>query len=275
MNIRIHSMKGLGDNIYQRAYVKALRDKGDIYIDTPWPELYSDLDINFIKPTTTLRTQQKNYSKFPDDFWSPEAPADQVIRFGYSSSVPVQSSMAALSGVDGVMDLPEKKPFFESGRPIALVRPVTIRKEWRNEARNPLPEYILAASDALSDTHCVISIADIQDGEEWLESPVKAEYRYESGELSVDQIISIVQSADVLVGGVGWIVPAAMAADKRALIVAGGNGMLNCPEKLSPGENKLTWAMPDHFCRCENFRHNCNKEISNFDQILKAFLCEK
>lgn len=56
-NIYIRGMYGLGDSIYQRAFV---RQFPGAYIRTPWPELYADLDVKFVKSNTLLRTQRKN-----------------------------------------------------------------------------------------------------------------------------------------------------------------------------------------------------------------------
>ena len=44
----VRGMKGLGDNIYQRAFVKRL--PGPVYLETPWPELYEDLPgVKFVR----------------------------------------------------------------------------------------------------------------------------------------------------------------------------------------------------------------------------------
>ena len=57
--IYIAGMMGLGDNIYQRSFIKLL--DGDIYLRTPWPEIYKDLRNVFpVKSETILRTQRKN-----------------------------------------------------------------------------------------------------------------------------------------------------------------------------------------------------------------------
>ena len=54
----IEGMLGLGDNIYQRAFVKQL--PAGTYIRTAWPELYEDLPVLPVRSFTTLRTQRKN-----------------------------------------------------------------------------------------------------------------------------------------------------------------------------------------------------------------------
>ncbi|HSV22880.1 MAG TPA: hypothetical protein VLJ17_07615, partial [Xanthobacteraceae bacterium] len=67
-----------------------------------------------------------------------------------------------------VFDLPDIGPPPLSDRKIALIRPVTVRREWANTARNPIPSYVNDIAAALMETHCVVVVADLQDDEEWL-----------------------------------------------------------------------------------------------------------
>ena len=44
LSTNLVGMHGLGDNIYQRGYVKALAERaGIVWLWTPWPQLYADL----------------------------------------------------------------------------------------------------------------------------------------------------------------------------------------------------------------------------------------
>ena len=61
--ITIRGMWGLGDNIFSRPFVRAAAAKYDVYLETPWPELYADLDIRFVRGRRQLRTQQKNMAR--------------------------------------------------------------------------------------------------------------------------------------------------------------------------------------------------------------------
>ncbi|MGV2896737.1 hypothetical protein ACNPPY_13175, partial [Achromobacter sp. AGC78] len=70
----VRGMKGLGDNIYKRAFVKKLQ--GPVYLETPWPELYEDLpDVKFVRSETPLRTQSKNMARQDEARWV-KAPRD-------------------------------------------------------------------------------------------------------------------------------------------------------------------------------------------------------
>ena len=45
-----------------RSFVRR-RAKFDLYLETPWPELYADIDIRFVRGRRQLRTQQKNIAR--------------------------------------------------------------------------------------------------------------------------------------------------------------------------------------------------------------------
>lgn len=77
------------------------------------------------------------------------------------------------------------------------------------------------------------------------------------------------QHADAVIGGIGWIVPAAISAQIPAWIVCGGQGGFNAPELIThPSMNldRITFAVPDNFCRCTQREHNCDKSIADYDQ---------
>lgn len=279
ITINVQSMQGLGDNIYQRPYVKALAQQGNVYINTSWPELYADIEnVHFVKPTTTLRTQKKHYDSLDIEWAQMPTHPDKAVGFGYGGGLDrttIPATMRKASGINPPeMDLPQFG--FDIGDiPIAFVRPATERKEWLNKARNPNPEYIAKAVDALKDTHHIVSVADIDGTNEWKIGDCYADSRFENGELSLTEMLGLFQAADVIVGGVGWIVPAAIAAKKHAIIIGGGqlghnhiDRLTNAPMDLS----RIHYIAPDNGCYCVNMRHDCNKEIVGFDEWLSSVL---
>lgn len=261
MIYNINSMRGLGDNIYQRAFVKAL--KGPVYIDTPWPELYRDIpDVHFVRPDTKLRTQAKNIAKQGAWQLRPRSGSVRSIRYGSEGII---AGMQAAFGMRPLpFDLPDFGPSPVDGKYV-VVRPVTVRSEWRADTRNPDPEYIArTALFAQSRGYTVVSVADLEEGKEWLigDNPF-ADVEYHRGELSVTQLLALVQSAAAVIGGIGWIVPACIAAKVPAWVVCGGQGGFNAPELICPADTTVTFSVPDNFCRCKLKEHNCDKRISN------------
>lgn len=264
--IVIKGMQGLGDNIYQRAFIKSLLKSSDVLLETPWPEIYEDLPgVNFLKPHTKLRTQKKNLERATDVKWHPPYFGNaKAISYGRAGIV------KGMRGAFGVDCAPFDLPKFDS--PVegeyVVIRPVTTRKEWIATARNPDPKYIYECSEILmAKGYKVVSIADLSDDLEWLEGPEPmSSICYHRGELTVRQLLGLVQGAKFVVGGIGWLLPAAIASKVPGWFVYGGQGAFNAPELLTDSDrmdlSKIGYALPDQFCRCALGAHNCNKRIT-------------
>lgn len=261
----------MGDNIYQRAFIREIRER--VYLYTSWPQLYADLPhVRPVRPRTRLRTQMKNVRAQPGSTWhTPPCLPRKKIGYG-NGSLRAGSIVRAMKKQFRVeprtFDLPRYSPL-GIPTPYAVVRPVTVRKEWRNESRNPLPEYIDSAALLLSKMgYHVVSVADLQNGAEWALSTPHFDTSYHSGELSFERLMGLVEHAAVVVGGVGWIVPGAISAGVPLVVVLGGQGMHCAPEKLTDNSmplNRVAWIRPDKFCMCSVRIHSCRKTISDFN----------
>jgi len=263
----IHCHRGLGDNLYERAFIKALPKP--VYLDTPWPELFRDIPgVHFVQPQTTLRTQAKNIARHSQ--WEVAPPRQPARHIRYGAEGIIQGMTASFGVAPVEFDLPPLPPSPATGKYV-VVRPATVRSEWRADTRNPDPEYIYrAAWEARLAGYTVISVADLEEGKEWLVGGVSfpADIEYHKGELPVEQLLALVQGAAAVIGGIGWIVPACLAAKVPAWIICGGQGGYNAPELICPPGSNITFAVPDNFCRCRLKQHNCDKRISNYDTKL-------
>jgi ADP-heptose:LPS heptosyltransferase len=271
--VLVRGMWGLGDNIYSRPFVRAAAAQYELHLETPWPELYADLDIKFVRGARKLRTQQKNMARQSLDVWS-QPPQMKEIKISYFDlaqrsiirSLECRWAMLSVKFDPALLGLPELGPSpIVSDKPIAVVRPVTVRSEWRNEARNPQPEYIAMLAEHLMATHTVVAVADLAPGEEWLVGDLPpAHWHLVNGELSVRELLALVRDADIVVGGVGWIVPAGLALKVKTFVVLGGHGGHNAPEKITDPRldlSRIGFAIPEKFCRCTNMLHACEKRI--------------
>lgn len=269
-------MQGLGDNVYQRAFIKSAVKSSPVVLETPWPEIYEGIpNLRLVKPSTQLRTQAKNISRADASLWS-NTIVNRMFRISYGNEG-ILRGMRRGFGVDcSTFDLPD----FES--PIdgdyVVIRPVTVRKEWQAESRAPLPEYVAQCADVLIKRGIrVISVADLKEGEEWALDPLpKATERYHKGEFDVKQLLGLVRKSKMVIGGVGWIVPVAIAYQTPAWIIFGGQGGYNAPEALwdesRMNVRNLGYALPDSFCRCTSNLHTCNKRIRNHEQLFTRWL---
>lgn len=275
----IYGMRGLGDSIYHRPFVRSLVRSNEVWLRTAWPELFDDIPgLRLLRDITRLRTQAKNIVRNSQRQYHhnpPRSSGVQVIQAKYGISSPYRGIIPDFEAVFGVpfeaelFDLPRGGPSpVLLDRPIALVRPVTVRSEWANPARNCLPEYINEAIALLRQTHHVVSVADVIDGGEWfVGQPPVAETMFHHGELTFPYLMNLVRNAAVIVGPVGWIVPAAVAARRPLILIAGGQGAWNAPEVLYTPDvdtSRVQWIMPDNYCRCCHVDHTCEKTITNF-----------
>lgn len=268
-------MFGLGDNIFSRPFVRVAAAQYELYLETPWPELYADLDIKFVRGTRRLRTQQKNMALQAADRWSPP-PRAREIKVSYFDltarsiirSLECRWAVLKVAFDPALFDLPDMGPSpVVSERPIAVVRPVTVRTEWRNEARNPRPEYVNVLAAELMATHTVVAVADLAPDQEWAIGDLPPAHRYfVQGELAVRELLALVRDADIVIGGVGWIVPAGLALKVKTFVVLGGHGGHNAPAKITDPRldlSRIGFAIPEAFCRCTNMLHNCDKMIAD------------
>lgn len=281
--LEITAMHGLGDNIFLRPFVRAIAAQRKVYLSTPWPELFEDIgNVDFFHHPSKLRTQAKNLARKQREWVGrPQTGVDRVLpRYGdlelkvCKSIVRSLERMLPLNGQPFIFDLPPSmRPRYKTST--ALIRPVTTRREWTNTARSPNPEYIYQIAERLMATHDVVLVADLEEGEEWLEGDLPPHHRaYLHGELPVEPLLRLVSEANVVVGGVGWLVPAAIAAGTPAFIISGGQGAHNAPSVITDPRMDLTkiyFAKPDNFCLCNQMRHQCNKTISDIQAAWLQF----
>lgn len=268
-------MKGLGDNVYQRAVVRRL--DGTVYLATPWPQLYADLPhVRPVRPLRHgLRTQLANEAVQPPGTWwdRPDGAPRLTIRYGDDTA---RQGLTMLQGMERglprageplVCDLPPTPAWAvnHDSRPLAIIRPVTHRAEWLNTARAPDPAYIAQLAARLMDTHHVVAVGDVADRQEWVVGDMPPHHEaLMHGELDVLQLVALMRAADVVVAGVGWALPMAVATGTRAYIVLGGNGGANRPSIITDPRldtSRLGWAVPSRFCLCHNMRHGCDKVV--------------
>ncbi|MFA5662392.1 hypothetical protein [Castellaniella sp.] len=244
---------------------------------SPWPEVFADRKC-LQAPVRNLRSVQKararrsvQYAKWPAVFVTKGCSYKPAML----KTASIFEQMAADSGRDaGVFDLPDFGPSPVAGSRVALIRPVTIRREWTNYARAPRPEYIAQAAQQLHEAgFTVVSVADVDGRNEWIVGPEPyADVRFHAGELSITQMLALAQKAACAVGGVGWLTAACMASNVPMLCVLGGLLNRNAPQKVAMGEHRITWAWPDRPCWCDDLAHDCDKHIGGFDALAASWI---
>lgn len=276
----IETQHGLGDNIYHRAFVKAMTLLYEVYLKTPFMEVYEGLPVKFVKPESYLRTQAKNIARSEYKYHQ-SPPHTPTITPKYNGEhlrrmSMVDSLAAAYHVAPTKLDLPKYTCKIKSDKPICVVRPATIRKEWNAASRNADPRYIAQVVEWLRETHYIVSVADLEEGAEVALQPLPyADLTLHEGELSTKELLGLIRKADIVVGGVGFIVPACIAYKTRLFCILGGNGMYNSPEKITHSSMDLSqvyFARPDNFCPCASAQHQCDKRITDLKGKFDAFI---
>jgi hypothetical protein len=286
-DLHVLGMQGLGDNIFQRAFIHALSRQKEIYLETSWPEFYADLPVKFVRPTggySRLRTQNKNVAR-SRIVWQPRPTRMQAVRNSYQRAF--QMGLSIINGMEQsfgikleprLLDLPvlPPPPTIRTDKPLAFVRPVTVRSEWFNSARNPEPQYILDIVEALRPTHHIVCVADVVDREEYfVGQPPKGDTEFIRGELSAMNMLALLAASDIIIGGMGFIVPASLALKRDCFVVLGGQGGHNAPNRVLDPRldcSRIGFATPKDFCQCTNMRHDCSKAIPDLMQQFCRFL---
>lgn len=167
-----------------------------------------------------------------------------------------------------------------NGKKLAMIRPVTLRKEWLASSRAPNPEYIFQLSEHLyhSGWH-VVSVCDTSQGEEWIvgQEPM-AHQKFHHGELIPTNLFSLAAQADLVVGGVGWIAPVCLSTNTPVFIVGGGCLAYNSKHKITDLRMDLRnyhHIIPDRACYCTESVHNCSKLISQLDEHFFDFVTSR
>lgn len=289
----IKTMDGIGDNIYLRPHIKELAKSNKIILETVLPDLYRDIpNVEFVEAYSQYRTQKKvesTITKFVDrPDYAPLEPfytGKDLLTSNVTSSFARQLNVPLDAKFEWTLPDFFTSHYIPTGyripidKKIAVIRPATLRREWLVRTRNADPLYIAWCAAVLKDYgYHVIAIADLEKNKEWLynEVDVVADEKLYAGELGLYATLQLIQMADIVVGGSGFILPATASAEKTKLFtIFGGRMAYDNPQKLfHPTMNleKIGYSVPDHPCRCTLDEHDCNKFISNLDSDFFRFL---
>ena len=287
MNYILDSYFGLGDNIYHIPFVHKLAEQGEVFIYTPFPELFQFKNVYCFKPSTNLKLQLQNmqgnslYSKS-----SGHHPNGERIRFnygeGFRSGLTILQSFEKIVPLDGSFFFeftPKPKPKVEeilkrvkaSGKKLCVIRLPSVRQEWPNPNRNGRMEYFQLCINALKDKYYFVSVGDIGNKEDFdghePQGINERRDRHNVNHLGIWDVMDLVNRSDLVVSIQCNIIPICQLLRKKAFIIYGGyvpHSMLNDPRLF-----QLGYVEPEPFCFCVNRvrEHICSKEIPE-DKIL-------
>ncbi len=291
----VNGMHGLGDNLHQRAIVRELLEEWDVWLETPWPCLYHDLDgLKMVGKGSRLRTQAKNAQREASRYSATPVPAGaRSLEVRYPPDAvrkrgSVLAAMAAQCAVEpGDFRLPVKREWVERAeamvrkwapdRPILIVRPLVERKEWggcRN--RNPEAGGYRELFEAIRDRFFVVSLADLEPGKEWLSGEaLPADVSLHAGELDVEVMAGLFSLAAAVYTAPGFAVILAQAVGVPVVSVFGGyesSASFSAGAAFSP----YLGLDPVRPCQCFSHVHNCDKrmDMAAAHERMREFLDE-
>ena len=249
----IRGMHGLGDNLHQRAIIRALLKRDyNIALETSWPCVYHDLagdDLRFIRRPVALRAQLKNAQRETDKF-IPGPPHHHVgnsFQMSYSRSqvaaMPSHTVLEAMFTVAGIREdyaeadfrlpIPEswgapledwRIPLLTAGKPLMIYRPLVVRPEWRGSGiRNANVDQYAELTAMVRDSFFVVSIADLEPNREWIVGPqLKADLEFHHGELSFESMAALFAHAALVFTSGGFPAILGPAVGTPTVCILGG-----------------------------------------------------
>ena len=273
-------MHGLGDNIHQRAIIRALLKRDfSIALETSWPCVYHDLagpDLRFIRKPVALRAQLKNGVREAAKFSAPVLPhhGGRAVQITYrTSGIPqtpsgtVLESMFASAGIqadyadaDFRLPIPETwvSPPIETTKPVMIYRPLVVRPEWRGSGiRNADPGHYAELVAMVRDSFFVVSISDLEPNREWIVGPqLIADASYDHGELSFEAMAALTAKAALVYTSNGFPAVLGPAVGVPTVSVQGG---FEPAAWLADGAKYSPYLGIDTFYPCHCGAAHCDK----------------
>lgn len=268
-----------------------------VYVRTPFPQLYEDQDPSrfwFLPRHSRLNLQERCVDAFR--WWAEEPESGHISHKTCFWMSGVNSPIGCLtdrflfdSGLDSVdfsmpimhnwmlpaIDLMRRLGINSSGnrgKRVCIVKRPTLRNEWYCPARNPRIEYLQEIIDYLHEDYVFISVADLRDGEEWLDGELSGiQFEFHAGEIDVWTLLGLVSLADLSICTQSFFVPFALATGSTCFCVYGGFGGPWRYISRWMDTSRFGYAAPDPFCDCGKMEHRCHKEIPQLMDTFKNF----
>ncbi len=251
----IHGMHGLGDNIHQRAVLRALMHDNSVTLTSSWASLYHDLMAEGLRVASqpiALRTQLKNAAREAARFNGGSGPPShhpgRSMRISYGAthirqtrSGTVLEAMFRSAGIphkyaeaDYRLPVPDEwsfrlfneitKSWPNTGKPILVYRPLVVRPEWHSgEKRNANVNDYAEVFASIRDNFFVVSVADLMPGREWIIGPhLKADVELHKGELVFETLAALFKQAACVYTSSGFACILAPAVGTPCISIQGG-----------------------------------------------------
>lgn len=280
--LMIHGMHGLGDNLHMRAIVREVMKIREVFLESPWPQVYHDLigeRLHIVSKGSTLRTQAKNAKSQAAKFEAlPRTEIAESMRVHYPpaavrSEGSVLAAMCKTVGVPvGDFRMPVPKAWhakadawlakWKPDRPLMLYRPLIERVEWSG-CRNRNPDHGVYAGlfEAIAPEFFVVSVADLVPKVEWMVGkPVATDVQCHAGELDFETLAALAMRAAMVYCSPGFMAVLAQSVSTPVLNVVGG---YEDGTSFAAGAKYAPYLAiePIAPCPCFSHTHACDKRV--------------
>lgn len=281
----VRGMHGLGDNIRQRALLRQLMTRHDVWLESSWVSIYHDLiadGLRVVRKETKLRTQGKNAAREAAAFAGQSVPGvarrvnvwyppQRVRATGSVLAAMCESSGCDVRTADFRLPVPTvwrdaiaaRLASYRIDKPIMLYRPLVDRpSDWTGcNARNPDYATYAELYRSVRDRFCVVSVADLVAGKEWMVGEdVGADITFHAGELSFEELAALTEMSALVFCSPGFAAVLAQAVGTPVACIFGGyekSSFFFAGAKSAP----VLGVDPIHACDCFKHDHACNKTI--------------
>lgn len=266
---------GMGDNLHQRAIVRQLMQDHQVWLESSWVAPYHDLiasGLKIIHKPTVLRTQTKNADRERRLFCSEKPPSGaKAIKLSYNVRQ-VREARSVLGAMFKSANLEPKSMDFRlpvprewvakaraavgyPDKPIMVYRPLVVRKEWKNEARNPDHAAYATLFKSIRDQFHVVSVADVEPNVEWIVGArVAADQSFHRGELNFETLAGLFSISSAVFCSPGFAVVLAQAVGTPVISVFGG---YESAYSFSAGAQFSPWCPIEPITPVDDFSHHC------------------
>lgn len=273
--VLVQGHHGMGDNLHQRAIVRQLMNDRDVWIESSWVAPYHDLiarGLKVIHKPTSLRTQSKNAARERRLFTSEKPPRGaEVVQLSYNVGL-VREARSVLGAMfksanihpetfDFRLPVPatwRDKARAVAGNPtkhIMVFRPLVVRKEWKNQARNPDHMSYAALCNSVRSQYHVISVADVEPEKEWIVGErIQADQTFHHGELDFETLAGLFSISGLVFCSPGFAVVLAQAVGVPVISVFGG---YESAYSFSAGAQFSPWCPIEPITPVDDFNHYC------------------
>jgi len=226
----LRGMHGLGDNLHQRAVLRQLMQRHDVYLESSWVAPYWDLigkGLKVLRKPTPLRTQSKNAEREAKLFSPGKPPASVRTLHVWYRPDEVRRQRSVLGAMCASVQcdyeaadfrLPLAKAWldradrliasWQTTKPLLIYRPLVERTEWSGcAARNPDHAGYAALFESIRDRFFVVSLADLEASREWMVGkPITTDVKYHAGELDFETMAALFARASLVFCSPGFAV---------------------------------------------------------------------